>query len=402
MNLKCRHCGKTLNHEVIDLGNQPPSNAYLDKNQILRPEITYPLKVYACEHCWLIQLPEHATSEELFTPDYAYFSSTSTSWCAHAEKFVNEAVSDHNLSQKSFVVELASNDGYLLQYLKSRGIPCLGVEPTRAAAEIARSKGINTIESFFGLEMAKDMDKADLVIANNVLAHVPDINDFMGGIHEVLKPKGKASIEFPHLLRMIKGKQFDTIYHEHFSYLSLRTVQRIASSVGLEIFKVSELSTHGGSLRVWLSKKNNFEIDSSVERILNLEVQEELESLKIFEEFRASALKAKYQFLDFLIKAKNKNKKIMAYGAAAKGNTFLNFAGIKSDLISLVADKSISKQNKFMPGSLIPIVSPKTLLNEKPDSIIVLPWNIISEIRSQLKNHQLVTAIPNLKVWNNL
>ena len=227
----CRHCGSPLEHTVIDLGHQPPSNAYLTADQLLKPEITYPLQVYVCTNCWLVQLPAHATAEELFTPDYAYFSSTSTSWCAHAEHFVEKAVQRMGLGENSHVVELASNDGYLLQYVQQRNIPCLGIEPTRATAEAARAKGIKTLESFFGLALAEELEPADLVVANNVLAHVPDINDFVAGIARLLKPQGQASIEFPHLLQLLKGNQFDTIYHEHYSYLSLRTVQRIAADL---------------------------------------------------------------------------------------------------------------------------------------------------------------------------
>ena len=222
MNQVCRHCGTPLVHEAIDLGHQPPSNAYLTPQQLASPEITYPLKVFVCHHCWLVQLPAHASAEELFTADYAYFSSTSSSWCAHAERFVDQAVKRLGLGPESLVVELASNDGYLLQYVKQRDIPCFGIEPTHATAEVSRALGIETIERFFGTALAAELENADLVVANNVLAHVPDINDFVAGIAQLLKPQGQASIEFPHLLRLLEGNQFDTIYHEHFSYLSLR------------------------------------------------------------------------------------------------------------------------------------------------------------------------------------
>ena len=246
----CRHCGSLLSHEVIDLGHQPPSNAYLMPEQLALPEITYPLKVFVCTSCWLVQLPAHAAADELFTADYAYFSSTSSSWCAHAERFVEVAAQRLHLSPESRVVELASNDGYLLQYFQQRGIPCLGIEPTHATATAARAKGIETLERFFGVALAEDLEPADLVVANNVLAHVPDINDFVAGIARLLKPTGLASIEFPHLLQLLAGNQFDTIYHEHYSYLSLRVVQRIAAKSGLEVVDVEELRTHGGSLRV--------------------------------------------------------------------------------------------------------------------------------------------------------
>lgn len=260
MSHSCRHCGSLLQQEVIDLGHQPPSNAYLTAEQLLLPELTYPLKVYVCTDCWLVQLPAHAAAEELFTADYAYFSSTSESWCAHAQRFVEQAVEQLELGPKSLVVEIASNDGYLLQYVQQRGIPCLGIEPTQATANAARNRGIETIERFFGTALAEELTAegapvsggADLVVANNVLAHVPDINDFMAGIAKLLKPQGRASLEFPHLLRLLEGNQFDTIYHEHYSYLSLKVVQQIANLVGLVIADVEQLATHGGSLRVWL------------------------------------------------------------------------------------------------------------------------------------------------------
>lgn len=254
MSHSCRHCGSLLQQEVIDLGHQPPSNAYLTAEQLLLPELTYPLKVYVCTDCWLVQLPAHAAAEELFTADYAYFSSTSESWCAHAQRFVEQAVEQLELGPKSLVVEIASNDGYLLQYVQQRGIPCLGIEPTQATANAARNRGIETIERFFGTALAEELTAegapvsggADLVVANNVLAHVPDINDFMAGIAKLLKPQGRASLEFPHLLRLLEGNQFDTIYHEHYSYLSLKVVQQIANLVGLVIADVEQLATHGG------------------------------------------------------------------------------------------------------------------------------------------------------------
>ena len=250
----CRHCGSPLHHEVIDLGHQPPSNAYLTKEQLALPEITYPLKVYLCSSCWLMQLPAHTEANQLFTADYAYFSSTSKSWCEHAKAFANKAIHRLKLSPNSLVIELASNDGYLLQYCQAKSIQCLGVEPTSSTAEAARAKGINTIEEFFGTALAEQLSKADLVVANNVLAHVPDINDFIKGISMILKPEGQVSIEFPHLLRLIQGNQFDTIYHEHYSYLSLHIVSKICREFSLEVIDVEELVTHGGSLRVWISK----------------------------------------------------------------------------------------------------------------------------------------------------
>ena len=253
MSHNCRHCGSPLHHQVIDLGHQPPSNAYLNAEQLNGPELTYPLRVLICTQCWLVQLPAHAAADALFTPDYAYFSSTSSSWCSHAERFVAAAVKRLKLGYQSHVVELASNDGYLLQYVQERGISCLGIEPTHDTAEASRAKGITTLERFFGLELAETLEPADLVVANNVLAHVPDVNDFLSGIACLLKPSGLASIECSHLMKLLQGNQFDTIYHEHYSYLSMQVVERMAAVAGLTLVDVEELPTHGGSLRLWLA-----------------------------------------------------------------------------------------------------------------------------------------------------
>ncbi|MCP9812655.1 class I SAM-dependent methyltransferase [Synechococcus lacustris] len=395
----CRHCGSPLTEEVIDLGHQPPSNAYLTAEQLLGPEITYPLKVHVCTHCWLVQLPAHAAAEELFTADYAYFSSTSSSWCAHAERFVLAATERLQLGPQSLVVELASNDGYLLQYVQQRGIPCLGIEPTRATAEAARAKGIETIERFFGVALASQLEPADLVVANNVLAHVPNINDFVAGIGRLLKPTGRASIEFPHLLRLLAGNQFDTIYHEHYSYLSLRVVQRIAAKAGLAVVDVEELSTHGGSLRVWLGHQGAAEPTAVVATVLAAEAAAGLETLAAYAGFQQRAEAAKHSLLEFLLEAKREGRRVLGYGAAAKGNTLLNYAGIKPDLLPAVADRASSKQGKFLPGSHIPVISPEQLATEAADALLVLPWNLIEELRQQLPNTQLVTAIPELRHW---
>lgn len=379
---------------MIDLGHQPPSNSYLRHDQLALPEITYPLKVFLCTKCWLVQLPEHAAAEELFTDDYAYFSSTSISWCTHAKQFVDNAVERLNLGSHSHVVEVASNDGYLLQYVQQKGIPCIGIEPTHDTAEAARAKGINTLERFFGSELAKELEPADLVIANNVLAHVPDLNDFMEGISTLMKPKGIASIEFPHLLALLNGNQFDTIYHEHYSYFSLSVLQRIATSVGLVIVEVEEISTHGGSLRVWLCHKGCLPKNDSVQVILNKEHAADLENIKIYSGFQKRAEAAKFGLIEFLLNTKKEGQNVLAYGAAAKGNTLLNYAGIMSDLLPAVADRAKSKQGKYLPGSHIPIISPDSLLNQRPDSILVLPWNLIKELRNQMPNHRLLSAIP--------
>ena len=399
MSHPCRHCGSPLTEEVIDLGHQPPSNAYLTAEQLLGPEITYPLKVFVCTHCWLVQLPAHAAAEELFTADYAYFSSTSSSWCAHAERFVDAAVKRLALGPQSLVVELASNDGYLLQYVQQRGIPCLGIEPTHATAEAARAKGIETIERFFGVALAEELEPADLVVANNVLAHVPDNNDFVAGIARLLKPQGRASIEFPHLLRLLAGNQFDTIYHEHYSYLSLRVVQRIAAKAGLAVVDVQELSTHGGSLRVWLGHQGAAEATAAVAALLAAEAAAGLETLAAYTGFQQRAEAAKHGLLEFLLSAKRQGRRVLGYGAAAKGNTLLNYAGIRAALLPAVADRAPSKQGKLLPGSHIPVISPEQLATETADTLLVLPWNLIDELRQQLPGTELVTAIPELQVW---
>ncbi len=402
----CRHCQSKLEKVVIDLGDQPPSNAYLTRDQLDGVEKKFPLKVYLCTNCWLMQLPEHAGASELFTADYAYLSSTSISWCKHAEDYVKAVVPKLNLGKNSMVVELASNDGYLLQYMNERLIPCVGIEPTSIAAKVARSKGIKTIEKFFGTLLAEKLisnggetpNGADLIIGNNVLAHVPDINDFLSGIFILLKPKGEASLEFPHLLRLMEGKQFDTIYHEHFSYISLTSLIRITEKVGLHIKDVEEIKTHGGSLRVWLSKEKT-KISKKVFKVLHDEKNYGLDTIDAYTHFQRQSEEIKNNFLSYLHDAKAKKKKVYAYGAAAKGNTLINYAGIKDDLILGVADMAKSKQNKYLPGSHIPIISPSQLIERKPDSIIILPWNLINELRHQFRELEVVTAIPNLKFW---
>ena len=406
MSFKCRFCGTTLKNEVIDLGHQPPSNAYLKCENLSEKEVTFPMKVYVCESCWLVQLPAHSKAEELFTPDYAYFSSTSESWCNHAELYVNKAEKKLNLNSDSFVIELASNDGYLLQYVKAKSIPCLGIEPTMEAANESRKKGISTISEFFGVKLAKQLlndsrfnGLSDLIIANNVIAHVPDINDFLKGVSLLLKPSGYFSVEFPHLLRLMQENQFDTIYHEHYSYFSLRVLERIANFAGLYIDDVEELSTHGGSLRVWFRKNKTNKITKDVTKVLDDEDKFQLENLECYSNFQSKALSIKLNLLEFLLNAKKNNQIIYAYGAAAKGNTLLNYLGVKNDLIKAVVDKAPSKQGKYLPGSHIPIVDIKELEQNSPDFVIVFPWNLISEISKVLKGHKLVTAIPNIKFW---
>jgi len=417
--LRCRHCGSPLHHEVIDLGHQPPSNAYLSADQLGRPEITYPLKVFLCTSCWLMQLPAHAAAETLFTPDYAYFSSTSSSWCAHAERYVAAAVKRLGLDHRSMVVELASNDGYLLQYVLERQIPCLGIEPTQAAAQLARERGIPTLERFFGVALAEELQAegapvaggADLIAANNVLAHVPDINDFLAGIARLLKPSGQVSIEFPHLLRLLAGNQFDTIYHEHYSYLSLAVLQRIGASVGLSPVDVEELPTHGGSLRVWLARSTALESGlvavpaearQRLAAVLAAEQAAGLESTQAYGGFQQRAEAAKHALLRFLLEARQQGRRVLGYGAAAKGNTLLNYAGVRSDLLAAVADKASSKIGRFLPASHIPVLAPAELADLAPDALLVLPWNIAAEVQQQWRQagfgHQpFYRAIPQLE-----
>ena len=399
MNNYCRHCRAPLSKEFIDLGHQPPSNAYLTDEQLDLLEATFPLKVFVCTTCWLVRLPAHAAAEELFTADYAYCSSTSSSWCAHAERFVASALQRLNLGPQSLVVELASNDGYLLQYLQQRGIRCRGIEPTHATAEAARAKGIETIERFFGKDLATELECADLVVANNVLAHVPDISDFMAGIAQLLKPNGRASIEFPHLLQLLKGNQFDTIYHEHYSYFSLRTVQRIAATADLAVVDVEQLPTHVGSLRVWLAHPAGAQPTPAVSDLLSIESAAGLETVAVFAGFQQRAQAVKHTLLEYLLAYKRQGRRALGYGAAAKGNTLLTYAGAKPDLLPAVADRATSKQGKFLPGRHIPVITPEQLAANPPDTLLVLPWNLIEEVRKQFPDTEQDTAIPELKSW---
>ena len=388
--MKCRHCAAELAFQLIDLGSAPPSNAYLTAISLRRPEKWFPLKVLVCETCWLVQAESYSRASELFNDEYAYFSSFSDAWLAHSERYVSEMVERFSLNSSSHVVEVASNDGYLLQYVKSRGIPCLGIEPTASTANAARLKGVETIERFFGIDLARELvangRSADLTAANNVLAHVPDINDFVRGFAELLKPSGVATFEFPHLYQLVTERQFDTIYHEHFSYLSFTTVREIFLTQGLSVFDVEEIGTHGGSLRVFAQRTDSGKhpVSEHVGQILELESGAGMRTLSFYEGFERDAEIAKSKLLEILVDAKLSGKTVAAYGAAAKGNTFLNYAGVKSDLISFVVDRNPAKQGKWMPGSRIPIVGEERLRNERPEVIIILPWNIKSEVLDQL------------------
>lgn len=407
--MNCRHCNKPLSLPFLDLGAAPPSNAYLTREDLTRREVHYPLKVMVCDQCWLVQTEDMADAAELFDPEYAYYSSYSTSWVKHAESYVEKMVTRFGLDESSHVVEIASNDGYLLQFVKQRGIPCIGIEPTAGTAAVARDKGIVVIEEFFGISVAEKMVtqelRADLVVANNVLAHVPDINDFVSGFTRLLKPHGVATFEFPHLLNLICQNQFDTVYHEHFSYLSLIAILRVFETNGLHVFDVEEIPTHGGSLRVFagLAEGNDHKEAPVVRDIVAREEAAGLTRTETYSSFQTRADKVKDDFLAFLIEAKRAGKSVVAYGAAAKGNTLMNYAGIRPDLISFVVDRNPAKQGKFMPGSRIPIVGEERITETKPDYVVILPWNLRDEVICQLQvicewGGQFVTAVPRLKI----
>ena len=386
----CRHCRAAVSLPFIDLGTSPPSNAYLRADDLARPEKYYPLRVFVCTNCWLVQTEDSAHHAELFSPDYAYFSSISASWLTHAERYVLEMAERFSLSVASFVIEVASNDGYLLQYVKARGIPCLGIEPTSSTAQAARLKGLEVVERFFGVQLARELKAqgigADLTVANNVLAHVPDVNDFVGGFAEILKPQGVATFEFPHLVNLVKYCEFDTIYHEHFSYLSLTAVKRIFAANGLAIFDVEQIETHGGSLRVFAQRSDSGKRlpGANLERILREESVLGVASVAYYQGFQRRAEEIKNGVLEFLLQCKRDSKSVIGYGAAAKGNTLLNFAGIRYDLLPLVVDLNPVKVGTFLPGSRIPVEHESCIRQIRPEFVIILPWNIKTEVMTQL------------------
>lgn len=407
--MKCRHCRAELTLPLIDLGAAPPSNAYLTQQTLHAPEKYFPLRVLVCTECWLAQTEDYAGADELFAADYAYFSSFSTTWLKHAELYVADMVQRFALSANSHIVEVAANDGYLLQYAKARGIPCLGIEPTASTAEAARAKGIEIVEAFFGVKLAQQLavqgKQADLIAANNVLAHVPDINDFVGGFAVLLKPSGVATFEFPHLLRMVTENQFDTIYHEHYSYLSLTAVQRIFERNGLSVFDVEELSTHGGSLRVYAQRSDSGlrETSRNVVMLLAREAAAGMTTSVFYKYFQNKADKVKNDFLSFLIEARRAGRSVAGYGAAAKGNTLLNYAGVRPDLLTYVVDRNPAKQGKFLPGCRIPVDAEAHLKQNRPDYVVILPWNLREEVMAQLAyirewGGQFVTAVPVLEI----
>lgn len=406
--MKCRHCGQELTLSFLDLGSAPPSNAYLAPEDLNAPETWYPLRLLVCTQCWLVQTQDHAGREQLFDENYAYFSSYSSSWLAHARDYVRGAQARYGLGPHSCVVEVAANDGYLLQYVREAQVPCYGIEPTASTARAARAKGIEIVERFFGVALARELAaagrQADLMVANNVLAHVPDINDFVAGFAVLLKNHGVATFEFPHLLRMVQECQFDTAYHEHYSYLSLTAVESIFAANGLRVFDVEELTTHGGSLRVHAQRSDTGSrpVSDAVPALLAREQNAGTTTPGFYVGFQDDAVRIKNELLGFLLQARRHGLRVAAYGAAAKGNTLLNFAGVRPDLLPYVVDLNPAKQGKYLPGSHIPIVTEARLRADRPDRVLILPWNLRAEVVDQLAyvqswGGQLVVAIPQIR-----
>jgi hypothetical protein len=406
--MKCRHCESPLQLDLIDLGFAPPSNAYLGADDLCRPELYYPLRVKVCESCWLVQTEDFAQRDAFFNADYAYFSSVSSSWLAHAQSYVDMICERLKLDAQSQVWEVAANDGYLLQYVAARGIPCLGIEPTSGTAAAARAKGLTIEEIFFGkasaIELRTRYGSADLIVANNVLAHVPDINDFVSGLALALASTGTITLEFPHLLELIAHTQFDTIYHEHYSYLSLLSVQKILATAGLRVYDVERLPTHGGSLRVYACHQETTQAElPAVASLLEKEQAAGLNRAACYQQFQQQAIRLRLDLSTFLLEQYRLGKRVLAYGAAAKGNTLLNYAGIDAVLLPMVADAAPSKQGKLLPGSHIPIITPAELIVARPDSVLILPWNIKAEVMKELAvirewGGQFVVAVPSMEL----
>ena len=416
--MNCRHCETPLHHVFLDLGFAPPSNAYLSDADLCRSEVSFPLKLFVCDQCWLVQTADYVASTELFRADYAYFSSTSETWLQHAKDYSTMISQRLALTSESFVIEVAANDGYLLKNFVAAGIPCAGIEPTEDTARAAEKLGIPIIRDFFTAELVRSLltasgdsrggmactfAQADLIIGNNVFAHVPDINDFAEGLRLALKPGGTITLEFPHLLNLIRESQFDTVYHEHFSYLSITAVQRIFAMQGLRILDVEQLPTHGGSVRVYAAHADDPRPErDSVARVLEHEERSGLLDIAIYGQFQARADSIKNDLLLYLIERKKAGKRVVGYGAAAKGNTLLNYAGVKPDSLPYVCDAAPAKQGKYLPGSHIPIRPPQALRDAPPDEILILPWNLAGELRAQLNDLatsgvRLVTAIPEIR-----
>ena len=409
--MKCRHCGAPLSLVFLDLGTAPPANSLVTEEGLHRPETWYPLRLLSCQSCWLVQTEDYAGRDELFSKEYVYFSSYSTTWLAHARDFARLAITRFHLSIQSFVVEIGSNDGYLLRFFQEAGIPCLGIEPTASTAGAARALGLEVVERFFGQELAEGLSaegrRADLVIANNVLAHVPDINDFVAGVAKLLKPNGVVSFEFQHLLSMVEGGQFDTAYHEHYSYLSFLSAQRILQKNGLHVFDVDELPTHGGSLRVFARRADGGvrPESSRVALLREKELEAGVATSRFHLGFQERAERIRDDLLLFLIDAKRRGQRVAGYGAAAKGITCVNFAGLRRDLLPHVVDRNPAKQGKYLPGSRIPIVGEECLFADRPDLIVILAWNLREEVMRQLQDAcrwgaKFVTAVPRLELWS--
>jgi hypothetical protein len=406
--MNCRHCQTPLERVFLDLGFAPPSNAYLSVADLASPELYFPLKLFVCEHCWLVQTEDYARADELFSQDYAYFSSVSQSWLEHAARYAQMITARFGLGKQSYVIEIAANDGYLLKNFVAAGIPCLGIEPTASTAAVAESLGIPVLRAFFGKALAERLTdegkQADLIIGNNVYAHVPDINDFTAGLKIALKSGGTITLEFPHLMRLIEYTQFDTVYHEHFSYFSLYTIIRIFTQAGLRVWDVEELPTHGGSLRIYGCHNEDVRVEiAAVAALLAEEERRGLRRLPVYLEFQACVNRVKDGLLAFLIEQRREGKSVAAYGAAAKGNTLINYAGIEPDLLPYVCDAAPSKQGKFLPGSHIPILPPAILAERQPDWVVILPWNIADEVMVQQScvrewGGKFVVAAPTLKI----
>ena len=406
--MKCRHCATPLQDVFLDLGSAPPSNAFLTADTLGAPEAWFPLKLFTCRNCLLVQVDEVQSHAKLFAPDYVYHSSFSRSWLAHAERYVERATAQLKLGRDSLVMEIASNDGYLLQYVAARGIPCIGIEPTTGTANVARQKGIETLERFFGRDFAKEFVQerrtADLIVANNVLAHVPDINDFVAGLVLALAAEGSITVEFPHLMELVAKHQFDTVYHEHFSYFSFHTVRRIFATHGLKIWDVEQLPTHGGSLRLWAAHANSRHAETpAVSALLRIEADAGMQDNTYYQGFQAQADAVKNDCLGFLLEQRRAGRRVAGYGAAAKGNTLLNYAGVRPDLLPYVVDASPHKQGHWLPGSRIPVVAESRLREERPDFVLILPWNLREEIMAQLSyvrewDGQFVVAVPQLAI----
>jgi len=406
---RCRFCGTELRHEFVDLGMSPLCESFLSAEQLNKMEPFYPLHVYVCEKCFLVQLEEYVKPADIFT-DYAYFSSYSDSWLAHAKRYTDLMTQRFNLSAKSFVVELASNDGYLLQYFVEKGIPVLGIEPAANVAVAAKEKNVPTLVKFFGVKLAKQLadkgKKADVIAGNNVLAQVPDINDFVEGIRILLKPKGVVTIEFPHLMQLIDNNQLDTIYHEHFSYFSLIASEAIFAAHKMTIFDVDELPTHGGSLRIYARhiKDTSKPVTECVIQLRQREIDAGYNQLAIYGKFAEQAKATKRGILEFLIDARRDGKSIAGYGAPGKGNTLLNYCGIRCDFLDYTVDRNPHKHGKFLPGTHVPIFAPDKIRETKPDYVFILPWNLKDEIMKQMAyirdwGGKFVVPIPEIKVY---